>query len=129
MFCTVVVVRLQMSKWFSAIGRTPGLRGPGLAEDSYDDDVCLSLLVATGLAGASSADAGRRPAEQRKAETRMLSVFAAASLTEPFTEIGRQFETANPCVKVQFNFAGSQQLAPVGARGSGDVFAGEHRGR
>ncbi len=53
-----------------------------------------------------------------------ISVFAAASLTESFTEIGKKFESANPDSDVQFNFAGSQQLRAqieIGARA--DVFA------
>lgn len=36
-----------------------------------------------------------------------VTVFAAASLTEAFTELGRSFETANPGVGMVFNFAGS----------------------
>jgi molybdate transport system substrate-binding protein len=39
-----------------------------------------------------------------------ITVFAAASLTEPFKEIGESFETLHPDIKVVFNFAGSQQL-------------------
>lgn len=53
-----------------------------------------------------------------------LIVFAAASLTEAFTEIGRQFEAANPGVTVTFNFAGSQQLAQqLGQGAPADLFA------
>ena len=53
-----------------------------------------------------------------------LTVFAAASLTDSFTEIGAQFEAAHPGVKVTFNFAGSQQLAQQIAQGAPvDVFA------
>lgn len=40
-----------------------------------------------------------------------LTVFAAASLTEAFTEIGERFEGDHPGVEVVMNFAGSQQLA------------------
>ena len=40
-----------------------------------------------------------------------LTVSAAASLTGPFSEMGKLFETTHPGVKVIFNFAGSQQLA------------------
>ncbi len=51
-------------------------------------------------------------------------VFAAASLTESFTEIGRAFEAAHPGVTVIFNFAGSQQLAQqLGQDAPADVFA------
>jgi len=40
-----------------------------------------------------------------------LTVFAAASLTESFREIGKTFERAHPDVEVTFNFGGSPQLA------------------
>jgi len=53
-----------------------------------------------------------------------LTVFAAASLTESFTDIGKQFESANPQVNVAFNFAGSQQLrSQIEAGAAADVFA------
>ncbi|HET6247095.1 MAG TPA: molybdate ABC transporter substrate-binding protein [Tepidisphaeraceae bacterium] len=53
-----------------------------------------------------------------------LDVFAAASLTESFSEIGRKFEAAHPGVTVTFNFAGSQQLREQLAHGApADVFA------
>jgi molybdate transport system substrate-binding protein len=53
-----------------------------------------------------------------------LSVFAAASLSESFTEIGRLFESRNPGWRVRANFAGSQQLAAQIEQGAAaDVFA------
>ena len=53
-----------------------------------------------------------------------LTVFAAASLTESLTEIGKQFEAENHNVKVVFNFAGSQQLRAQLEQGAkADVFA------
>jgi len=53
-----------------------------------------------------------------------LTVFAAASLTESFEEIGQQFEAARPGVRVFFNFAGSQQLHAQLEQGArADVFA------
>jgi molybdate transport system substrate-binding protein len=53
-----------------------------------------------------------------------ISVFAAASLTEPYQEIGKQFEAIYPGTSVSFNFAGSQQLAYQLAQGApADVFA------
>lgn len=58
------------------------------------------------------------------AETTTLTVFAAASLTEAFTEIGQKFAAANPGVEVAFNFAGSQQLAQqIGQGAPADIFA------
>jgi molybdate transport system substrate-binding protein len=53
-----------------------------------------------------------------------LTVFAAASLTASFTEIGKSFEAANPGTKVTFNFAGSQALRTQIEQGAKtDVFA------
>src|SRR5690242_6436511 len=43
-------------------------------------------------------------------QAKTLNVFAAASLTNAFAEIGKNFEAANPGVTVTFNFAGSQAL-------------------
>jgi molybdate transport system substrate-binding protein len=61
---------------------------------------------------------------QAPASSKTLTVLAAASLTESFTELGTMFETQNPGVKVSFNFAGSQQLAQQLDQGAAaDVFA------
>jgi molybdate transport system substrate-binding protein len=59
-----------------------------------------------------------------KVELKNLTVLAAASLTESFTELGQLFESQNPGVTVSFNFAGSQQLAQQLDEGAdADVFA------
>lgn len=72
------------------------------------------LLVPFVLAGCG-ADAG---------EQQTLTVFAAASLREPFTEIGEDFETDHPDVSVTFNFAGSSDLVAQLQQGApADVFA------
>ena len=53
-----------------------------------------------------------------------ITVFAAASLTDAFSELGRSFEAAHTQYQVRFNFAGSQQLAQQLAQGApADVFA------
>ncbi len=53
-----------------------------------------------------------------------LNVFAAASLTNAFGEIGATFTAANPGTEVVFNFAGSNQLATqIGEGAPADVFA------
>ncbi|MEU4878333.1 molybdate ABC transporter substrate-binding protein [Streptomyces sp. NPDC021608] len=53
-----------------------------------------------------------------------VTVFAAASLKESFTTLGRQFEKAHPGTKVTFSFGGSDSLAASIAGGApADVFA------
>ncbi|MFE2964870.1 molybdate ABC transporter substrate-binding protein [Streptomyces sp. NPDC059340] len=53
-----------------------------------------------------------------------VTVFAAASLKESFTTLGKEFEKANPGTKVTFNFAGSDALAASITGGApADVFA------
>jgi molybdate transport system substrate-binding protein len=53
-----------------------------------------------------------------------IKVFAAASLTAAFTELGQQYTSANGGTKVSFNFAGSQALATqIQQAAPADVFA------
>jgi molybdate transport system substrate-binding protein len=58
------------------------------------------------------------------AQHRTLWVFAAASLSDAFTEIGHRLERQQPGLDVRINFAGSQQLAAQIEQGAAaDVFA------
>jgi molybdate transport system substrate-binding protein len=76
------------------------------------------LLLACLLAACQ----GTAPA--RSSSPNSLTVFAAASLTEAFTDMGEAFKARNPGLEVVFNFAGSQQLAQQLAQGApADVFA------
>jgi molybdate transport system substrate-binding protein len=53
-----------------------------------------------------------------------LTVFAASSLTEAFSEIGAAFASANPGDKLSFSFANSRTLrAQIEAGAPADVFA------
>jgi molybdate transport system substrate-binding protein len=53
-----------------------------------------------------------------------LNVFAAASLTEAFTEIQTKFQTAHANVTITYNFGGSDTLATQITQGApADVFA------
>ncbi|WP_258059031.1 molybdate ABC transporter substrate-binding protein [Arthrobacter sp. B1805] len=53
-----------------------------------------------------------------------ITVFAAASLTAPFTELAGQFEAAYPGSQVTLNFAGSSDLVGQLSEGApADVFA------
>ena len=78
--------------------------------------VCsLTVLLMTSCMGSAPA---------ATSETTGITVFAAASLTDAFAEIGASFEAANPGVKVPFNFAGSQTLrTQIEAGAAADVFA------
>lgn len=59
-----------------------------------------------------------------KAPGGTVTVFAAASLTEAFGTIGKQFESAHPGTKVRFSFGGSDTLAQQINNGApADVFA------
>lgn len=79
---------------------------------------CLTLLPA--WFGAPSLHAPSTP----PAKVRTLQVFAAASLSEAFTEIGHRLESQQPGLAVRINLAGSQQLAAQIEQGAvADVFA------
>jgi molybdate transport system substrate-binding protein len=53
-----------------------------------------------------------------------LVVFAASSLTDPFTEIGQLFEDSHPGVRITLNFLASSDLAAQIEQGApADVFA------
>lgn len=85
----------------------------------------LSLIVM--LSGTACVPQAIPPMEA-PAEPRTLTVLAAASLTESFTELGTMFEAQNPGVTVAFNFAGSQQLAQQLEQGAeADVFASANK--
>ena len=86
----------------------------------------LPVLVGVlALAVASTACADQpTPAADGAAETVGLQVFAAASLTAAFQEIGDTFAVDHPEADLAFNFAGSQQLASQIKEGAqADVFA------
>lgn len=72
------------------------------------------LVLALLLAGCGSAPA----------DGGGITVFAAASLTGSFTELGKRFEAANPGTRVRFTFAGSSALArQINEGAPADVFA------
>jgi molybdate transport system substrate-binding protein len=84
--------------------------GLALAGCGSDDDPSASSPSASpaGAAGASGS----------------ITVFAAASLTGSFTEIGKAFEASHPGTKVTFSFGASSALAQQIQSGApADVFA------
>jgi len=61
-------------------------------------------------------------------QVQTLTVFAAASLTEAFGEIGTIFQDANPTIEARFNFAGSQTLqAQIESGAPTDLFASANK--
>jgi molybdate transport system substrate-binding protein len=88
--------------------------------------VCASL-AAGACGGGSNDDADATPTSSASAARPLsgaVTVFAAASLTDAFNEIGTAFKKANPGVEVTFNFAGSAALRTQLEQGArADVFA------
>jgi molybdate transport system substrate-binding protein len=81
----------------------------------------LLAVAALTLAGCGGDDTG---GGSGAAAPGKLKVFAAASLTAAFTELGERYAAANGGAKVTFNFAGSQALATQIQQGApADVFA------
>ncbi|RCG29487.1 molybdate ABC transporter substrate-binding protein [Sphaerisporangium album] len=88
------------------------------------------LALATGLSGcgsgepAATASSPTSASTTAPAEATTLNVFAAASLTGTFTELGKAFEAAHPGASVRFNFGSSATLAQQITQGApADVFA------
>lgn len=90
--------------------------------------VALAAALAAAVAGCGGSSSGGTKAAgsspSASAFSGTINVFAAASLTEAFSTLGRQFEDAHPGVKVVFNFAASSALAEQINQGApADVFA------
>jgi molybdate transport system substrate-binding protein len=91
--------------------------------------LAVATLLAAGACGDDDDDDGGATQSPDTTEAASdlsgsLLVFAAASLTDAFTEMGEAFEAANPDVTVEFNFAGSSALATQIQEGAPvDVFA------
>jgi molybdate transport system substrate-binding protein len=88
----------------------------------------VAALALTGCGGSSSSGtaAGSPSAASSSGGglTGTLTVFAAASLTDVFGNLGDQLKKQNPQLDVTFNFAGSPTLATQIVQGApADVFA------
>jgi molybdate transport system substrate-binding protein len=86
----------------------------------------VAVLGLTGCGGSSPAtDADpESSASSAGGLTGTLTVFAAASLTDVFGELGDELTADNPDLDIQFNFAGSSALATQITQGApADVFA------
>lgn len=70
------------------------------------------------------AGCGSSPAANPPSTPVTLNVFAAASLTESFGEIAKQYQASHPNIKIVYNFNGSQILVQQITNGANaDVFA------
>jgi molybdate transport system substrate-binding protein len=90
----------------------------------------LALATTAGCSSSNSGSAGAAATTSSSASASAsalsgtVTVFAAASLTGTFTQLGKDFEAANPGVTVKFNFSGSDTLAASIVSGApADVFA------
>jgi molybdate transport system substrate-binding protein len=82
-----------------------------------------SAGTSTGTASPSRAAASTTASPTQKVSG-TITVLAAASLTESFTELGKKFEAAHPGVTVKFSFGASSTLAQQINQGApADVFA------
>ena len=85
--------------------------------------VARAAVLAAVLAMAAACGSGTSTTGVADRQT-TLTVSAAASLTETFTDLAHRFEDAHPGVKVSLNFGGSAQLAQQVISGAPvDVFA------
>ena len=82
----------------------------------------MMLVIVTGCGGSQTETSGTDTTAAQLSGT--LTVFAAASLTDTFGQLGQDFMADHPEVDVRFNFAGSSALATQINQGApADVFA------
>lgn len=88
-----------------------------------------AALLALSACSSSDSDSGRTSDSSASASASdklsgEVTVFAAASLKESFTTLGKEFEKEHPGTKVTFSFGGSDALAASITGGApADVFA------
>ena len=89
--------------------------------------IAVAAVAATVLSACGSSSSGSGGGSSAGASASLsgsINVFAAASLTGTFTQLGKQFEAAHPGTKVSFNFGPSSGLATQITQGDpADVFA------
>ncbi|MFE5753502.1 molybdate ABC transporter substrate-binding protein [Streptomyces massasporeus] len=84
-----------------------------------------AALLALSACSSPGSDSSAKPDSSGSGQlSGEVTVFAAASLKESFTTLGRQFEKEHPGTKVTFSFGGSDSLAASITGGApADVFA------
>jgi molybdate transport system substrate-binding protein len=80
-------------------------------------------VVSTGMLAACSSSKNSSGGSSSNGISGTIQVFAAASLTEVFTDLGKQFEKDHPGTKVVFQFGASSALATnINQGDKADVF-------
>lgn len=86
--------------------------------------VAVALLPAMAACSGSSSTSSASGSASASGEPATLTVFAAASLTGSYNQIGKSFHKAHPNVTVRFSYAGSQDLvSQLSAGAPADVLA------
>jgi molybdate transport system substrate-binding protein len=86
--------------------------------------IATAVLIAAAAGCSSNGSGGSASGASPASSTGTITVFAAASLTESFTQLGKQFEAAHPGDSVKFSFGPSSGLAEQITSGApADVFA------
>jgi molybdate transport system substrate-binding protein len=84
----------------------------------------LAAVLAVAALALAACGGSDEPSGGSSGSSNEIKVFAAASLTAAFTELGQRYSSANGGTKVTFNFAGSQALATqIQQSAPADVFA------
>lgn len=84
----------------------------------------IAALLAAATVTAAGCSSGDPSGGGHTGLSGSITVFAAASLTDPFRTLGTRFEREHPGTKIVFSFGGSSTLATQIDEGApGDVFA------
>ncbi|MFF1652661.1 molybdate ABC transporter substrate-binding protein [Streptomyces sp. NPDC058255] len=106
-----------MTRYARRTRRTLQVAGAGAA-------ALLALSACSSGSDSSSKPDSSASAKDTSKLSGTVTVFAAASLKESFTTLGKEFEKAHPGAKVTFSFGGSDTLAASITGGApADVFA------
>jgi molybdate transport system substrate-binding protein len=109
------VRRTRRSLWAAGAGAAALLALSACSSSSGSD---------SGSASDSGSGSSKGSASSSPKLSGTVTVFAAASLKESFTTLGKEFEKEHPGTKVSFNFGGSDTLAASITSGApADVFA------
>lgn len=102
------------------------MTGSGCRTLQLTGAVAAALLALSACSASSGSGSARTPGSPPSSTkpSGTVTVFAAASLKESFTALGKEFEKEHPGTKVAFSFGGSDTLAASITGGApADVFA------